>query len=92
MIFINLFIGLSVLDVAHRRFHRNFGKCDHLCESSLKQPDFRGRPAPGLVTNPYFLHSLPTRNFTAKQPSSRQQSEHYANISNNINRTYSFIY
>lgn len=47
----------------------NLGKCDYLCQSSLNQPDFRGRPSPGVITNPYLSNPYPSMNYSAKYKS-----------------------
>ncbi|CAF2608908.1 unnamed protein product [Rotaria sp. Silwood2] len=76
--------------------HINTSKCDYLCQSSLNQPDFRGRPSPGVMINPYISNLPPSMNFSAKQSSkhkTKNKSNQIHNInSENINRTYSSIY
>ncbi|CAF0895759.1 unnamed protein product [Adineta steineri] len=70
-------------DNTHHRSHLNTGKCDYLCQSSLYQPDFRGRPSPLL-------------NFSAKRSSKHKTkikyNEEHNIISENINQTFSSIY
>ncbi|UJR27323.1 hypothetical protein I4U23_008616 [Adineta vaga] len=88
-------------DNTHHRCHINFGKCDHLCQSSLYQPDFRGRPSPGVMINPYFSNASYTNKFSTKRstkhqsktkPNNQQQSQYCTFNFENINRTYSSIY
>jgi len=79
-------------NVVRHHSHKNIGKCDYLCQSSLYQPDFRGRPSPNITTNPYFSNQPPPMNFSAKQ-SSKHKTKTKSNLnSKNINQTYSSIY
>jgi hypothetical protein len=71
--------------------NRNSTLCDSLCQSSLYQPDFRGRPLPGVTINPYISHSPPPMNFSARQHSSKKKQSYNMNFED-INRTYSTIY
>ncbi|CAF4475073.1 unnamed protein product [Rotaria socialis] len=84
--------------VFHNRSPTNNGKCNYLCQSSLNQPDFRGRPLPGLTSNPYFSNSPQPQpmNFSSKRPS-KHRTKHRSNQihtrnSESMNRTYSSIY
>ncbi len=90
------FLFSSIL--AHHRSNFNTGKCDYLCQSSLYQPDFRGRPSPGVTTNPYISNPPPSMNFSA-QRSSKHKTKHSSTKNkfptintDNMNRTYSSIY
>ncbi|CAF3800473.1 unnamed protein product [Rotaria magnacalcarata] len=85
-------------NTVYNRSHTNNGKCNYLCQSSVNQPDFRGRPLPGLTINPYFSNSSQAQpmNFSSKQPS-KHRTEHQSNQihtrnSESMNRTYSSIY
>ncbi|CAF4129901.1 unnamed protein product [Rotaria sp. Silwood2] len=84
------------VDASYNLSHINTSKCDYLCQSSLNQPDFRGRPSPGVMINPYISNLPPSMNFSAKQSSkhkTKNKSNQIHNInSENINRTYSSIY
>ena len=83
---------VSILD--HNYHHRNSRICDSLCQSSLYQPDFRGRPSPGVTINPYLSHSSPPMNHSARQPSkhSSKKKQLYNMNFDDINRTYSSVY
>ena len=74
----------------HYRSHINTDQCDKICQSSLYQPDFRGRPSPGVTTNPYMSPSPKPMNFSTKR-SSRTNRSFNMNFED-INRTYSSIY
>ena len=62
-------VAPSMRPTSDHRSHVTLGRCDHLCQSSINQPDFRGRPAPGLLTNPYFTSSPSPMNFSARRSS-----------------------
>ncbi|CAF0834359.1 unnamed protein product [Rotaria sp. Silwood1] len=67
----------------HNLSHINNSKCDYLCQSSLNQPDFRGRPSPGVIINPYFSNPPPSINFSAKQ-SSKHKAKHISTKNKSI--------
>ncbi|CAF0979740.1 unnamed protein product [Rotaria sordida] len=84
------------VDTSHNQSHINNSKCDYLCQSSLNQPDFRGRPSPGIIINPYYSNPSSSMNFSAKKSSKHKTKNQYNQLHNinfeNINRTYSSIY